>query len=118
MATIKGGAVYYDYARPTFGSTIIYTNNSAQYGRDIASYAVKLTYADDPMKSLKIDNFGSGIAYETVLSFALRDYDNQIMVLDNENQIIITSVNSSVAQVSGFNSGRMTSTLFLNLIIK
>ena len=106
VALIKGGAIYYDYGRPEFVSSIIFNNNSAKYGPDIASYAVKITFENDTSNDMKINNFGSGIVYEEVLKFAVRDYDNQIMVLDDENQIIISSGNPSISQISGFNSGK------------
>ena len=104
-ATEKGGAIYYDYARPYFGSLVVFNNNSAMYGPNIASYAVKITYAEDSIKQLKITNLGSGIVLESNLNLALRDYDDQIMILDNINQILLSSKNVTISQVGGFNSG-------------
>ena len=119
LATEKGGAIYYDYARPKFGTNLTYTNNSAQYGSNIGSYAVKITKKENPSNYMTINNLGSGIAYENTLEFAVRDYDNQIMNLNNENQIFITSLNQNEAQVSGFNSGKIIYHLskFSNFII-
>jgi len=80
-------------------------NNTALYGPNIASYATKITFKQDPTKEMKITNLGSGIVYEQEIELTLRDADDQIMVLDNSNQIILTSVvNSSLATVKGFNS--------------
>jgi len=104
-AVKKGGALFYDYRRPEFGHSILFSNNSAQYGPDIASYAVKITFSELSSQQMKLENVGSGIAYEEDLKFVVRDYDNQIMVLDNENQIIINSQNDTLVQVGGFNSG-------------
>lgn len=54
---------------------------------------------------MKINNLGSGITYENVIELTLRDADNQIIVLDDENQVLLTSLkNSSIATVKGFNS--------------
>ena len=111
-ATEKGGAIYYDYARPNFGSLVVFNNNSAIYGPNIASYAVKITYAEDSIKQLKITNLGSGIVLESNLNLALRDYDDQIMILDNVNQILLSSKNVTISQVGGFNSGTIYTSHF------
>ncbi|CAI2378198.1 unnamed protein product [Moneuplotes crassus] len=102
-ATRKGGAIYYNYKRPTLGQSIEYSSNSAQYGQNIASYAVKIIFNETSSNQMKIYNLGPGIAYDGTLRFAIKDYDNQIMVLDSLNQISIASNNSTVAEVKGFN---------------
>lgn len=103
-AIVKGGAIYYDYSRPAFGSGMIYTNNTAEYGPNIASYAVKITFSNDPSSIMKISDLGSGIALEETLKLSIMDYDNQTMILNDKNQIILTAVDSTVAEVGGFNS--------------
>ena len=79
-------------------------NNTAQYGPDIASYAVKITFNNSFSNSMSINNIPSGLPYPNTLTLVLRDYDNQVMVLNNENQISLFSSNSSIASVSGVNS--------------
>ena len=107
-AGLKGGSIYYDYARPIFGGNVTHTNNTAQYGNNIASYPIKIAFKDSPTTEMKILNLGSGIAYEKELELALFDADNQIMTLENAHQIILTSiVNSSQATVRGFNSAAL-----------
>ena len=100
----KGGAIYYDYSRPVFGSGVTYSNNTAQYGPNIASYAVKITLNNDISSNIKINDLVSGVVYKETLKLSVRDYDNQIMVMNNQNQIILTAVNNTVAKVGGFNS--------------
>jgi len=106
----KGGYIYYDYKRPYLHTDLVVNNNSAKYGPDIASYAVKLTIASDPNAPLELNDLGSGIVYSKNLSLSLRDFDNQIMNLDSQNQIILLSKNISEAQVGGFNSGKLSKT--------
>ena len=105
-ASEKGGAIFYDYVRPTFGNNITYHNNTAQYGNDRASYAVKITFADDSTAPLKIDEFGSGIAYPETLKFAVRDYDDQVMNLNSQDQILMSPTDPNTTQVRGYNAGR------------
>ena len=100
----EGGAIFYNYKRPVFKADIIFNSNSADYGPNIASYAVKITMADDLKMNLAIDKLGSGIKYEKQLGLVVRDYDDQRMVLNNKDQIILTSNDNTKAQVLGFNS--------------
>ena len=90
--------------RPQLGSNITFTNNTAQYGPNIASYPFKITFQNSTSDQMKLDDLGSGIKYGQDLKLTLRDFDDQVMVLDNENQIILTSQNSDEATVKGFNS--------------
>jgi hypothetical protein len=53
---------------------------------------------------MSIENLGSGITHEDPVMMALRDYDDQIMVLDSISQVVITSVNASESTVAGFNN--------------
>ena len=107
MAEIKGGAMYYGYGRPTFGDNIQYTNNSAQYGPNVAGYPVKITFEDDTSNKMSKSGLGSGIKYNESMHLALRDYEDQVMVLENVNQISLFSVNSSESSVKGFNSASL-----------
>ena len=59
---------------------------------------------DNTSNQMKLNDLGSGIKYEQDLKLTLRDYDDQVMILDNENQIILTAQNSNEATVKGFNS--------------
>ena len=111
-ATEKGGAIYYDYARPSFGSAIIFENNSALYGKDIGSYGVKITFANDSTSQLRIDDVGSGITYPKTLRFSVRDYDDQVMNLDNEDQIRMTATDSTTTEIGGYNSGILNNLIY------
>ena len=99
-ATREGGAIYYGYKRPEI-SEVVFSNNIAPYGNDIASYAVKLKFNNTISDEMTISEVGSGIIYPKPLNIALVDADNQVMVLNNENQVLITSTNASVSSVAG-----------------
>ena len=95
FAKMRGGALNYNFARPIL-SQISYINNSAQYGTNIASYAVKLRFSGQNNDELKITNMISGIAYEKAINLELMDYDNQIMALDYIDRVDFISLNNSV----------------------
>ena len=98
-----GGAIYYSFKRPDL-SNIVFENNSAPYGPDLASYAVKIRRYDSTSDNISIDNVGAGIKYDKDIKLSLLDYDNQVMVLNSVNEITISSSASNVTSVSGTNS--------------
>jgi hypothetical protein len=100
---VQGGAIYYNYKKPVL-QDIVNTNNSAPYGPDLASYAVKIRMMSKTTDEMQVDNVGSDIVIPQTLYFELLDYDNQVMVLNNINQIVITPVNANISSVSGTNS--------------
>ena len=102
-AVVKGGAVYYDYKRPVF-LNIQNTNNTAQYGPNVASYPVKIVENGQDDDQITLDNIGSDVPLESVLELKLVDYDGQTMVLNNINQILIQAVDEETSSVEGFNS--------------
>jgi predicted outer membrane repeat protein len=102
-ASVQGGAIYYNYKRPTF-SNVMYQNNSAEYGRDIASYPVKIQVENSESDELVLSDVGSGVKLDTPLNLKLVDFDNQTIVLDNSTQIFIQAINFSQAAVKGFNA--------------
>ena len=103
-AVSQGGAVYYDYVRPSF-DRVEYTSNSAQYGPEIASYPVKIRLVNSTENDVNLSNVGSGIAYGQTLTFGLYDYDDQVMVLDNSDQLTISAINTQSSSISGINVG-------------
>ena len=103
-AVSQGGAVYYDYVRPSF-DRVEYSDNSAQYGPNIASYPVKIRLVNSTHNDVSLNNVGSGIAYNQTLNFGLYDYDDQVMVLDNSDQIAISAVDAQTSSISGTNVG-------------
>ena len=94
IALSQGGAIFYNYKRPQFNQTT-FTNNQAIYGKDIASYAVKIRFNDSDSDQMKITDIASGIKYTTNITFKLLDYDNQTMILNNINQVELSSSNNS-----------------------
>ena len=103
-AVSQGGALHYDYVRPSFYG-IQYINNTAQYGENIASYPVKIKIVNSSQDDLNLNNVGSGLTYNETLNFGLYDYDDQIMVLDNSDQLTISAIDTQVSSIAGINVG-------------
>jgi hypothetical protein len=101
-ATNKGGGIFYNYKRPTLTS-INNVNNSAFYGPDLASYAVKIRMQGSNSDSMVLNDVGPNVVIGK-FSLELLDYDNQVMVLNNINQIVISSINSNEASIQGTNA--------------
>jgi hypothetical protein len=68
-----------------------YESNSAVYGDDIASYAVKIATTDSLNSQIDLENVGPGIAVPSI-NFHLVDFDDQIMISDSVSQIKIISL--------------------------
>ena len=102
-ASVEGGAIHYNLKRPDILDTV-FTNNSAQYGNDLASYPIKVRIKDQPTSFIKLTNIGSGVSIPSPIEFALLDYDNQVVNLNNEDQIGIFALSGSNSTVGGVNS--------------
>jgi hypothetical protein len=100
-ATAKGGAIYYAFKRPQL-TNVTNQNNSAPYGPNLASYAVKIKMVGS--NEMVIDDIGSNIKYEKEVKLALLDYDDQVMVLNNANQITLNPVDTAISSIGGVNS--------------
>jgi hypothetical protein len=105
----EGGAIYYNYKRPTLDN-VTFDSNEAIYGPDIASYPVKIRIRNNQStQTTRLSNVGSGVKHDEVLYLMLLDYDDQVMVLNNVNQIIITSIDRNNSSVLGTNSALLRS---------
>ena len=93
-ATSRGGAIRYNLYRPTFENNT-YIGNSAAYGPNIASYAIKVIQQNSTSDSVILDNVGSGIQYDGSMVLQLVDHDNQVMILDSSSQISIQAKSSN-----------------------
>lgn len=99
IAIKEGGAIYYNFKRP-FIENIMFANNSALYGPNIANYAVRIIFKDKPDQSLVFSNVVSGQSFPKSFTFQHIDYDNQVMSLLNSGQIKITPFNNE-ARLTG-----------------
>ena len=61
IAEISGGGIQYNLYRPSF-SNLKFINNSALYGQDIGSYAVKLEIENSTQNIIHVNNATSGKA--------------------------------------------------------
>jgi hypothetical protein len=103
-ADIMGGAIYYNLYRPLFSTNQF--NNSAPYGQNIASYPVRIVEPATNHNKIYLSNIGSGIKYDKMLTFAIVDYDNQTMNLENDSTIKIASTNQQ-SSIAGINSAKI-----------
>lgn len=90
----SGGAIWYDAYRPSM-TNVTFTNNTAPYGPNIASYAVKaLLVSDSPSESV-IYEAASGQVHDGELKFRLSDYDNQTFYSQTSGLMSLTALDSS-----------------------
>lgn len=97
-------------------NSLVFESNTAPYGVNIASYAIKIVEVNSLSSLIVYQNVPSGVKLESTLKLELIDYDNQ-KVTDDSNSIKINSLTQG-ALVSGFNSAKFKSGMaeFDNLI--
>ena len=96
VAEVKGGAVYYDLYRPIFNNNT-FSNNSAQYGHNIASYPIKIKLKDTSTDQIILQNVVSGSVYSPALEFELVDHDEQAILTDSVSTLLIRSINANTS---------------------
>ena len=102
FASIRGGAVVWMYTPPQFSANV-FVNNTALYGSDIASYAVKLRaitpeglikpYLNESTQiplALVVDNLGSGHLFDGLIRLGFFDHQNQLVTIDSSSGVEIT----------------------------
>jgi hypothetical protein len=106
-ATVQGGALFYNQARPEIVNNI-YESNSAEYGPNIGSYAVGIVEASSQSQEpLILNNVASGIKYNSSLILSLVDYENQQIIFDEYNHVSIESMTTG-ATIYGTKSVRVS----------
>ena len=114
-AEIQGGAIYYNFKRPEM-EDLTFSDNSAMYGPDIASYAVRIAEVDNTSQNITLSYLSSGMTLSesssssnhTQLELVLLDFDDQVMVLSDEATIKIDGVSTN-SQIIGFGESKMNS---------
>jgi hypothetical protein len=98
IAEVQGGGIYYNLYRPYFENNR-FENNSANYGKNIASYPTKIKFTNSSTDIMKLKNVVSGHNNSPSIQFSLVDHDGQIISIDTTSKVKIKSVfsNSSVA---------------------
>jgi hypothetical protein len=76
---------------------VIFENNTAVYGYNIASYAVSIKPTATDEDVLKLNNVVSGQPHDESLILGLVDYDNQVTNQDDLSRITIEALNSSAS---------------------
>ena len=117
-AASQGGAIYYGYNKPIINN-ISLSNNTSNYGPDLASYAVKIIMSNNTTFQMIIDNMVSGVQYDQNIKFSVVDYYNQTMFLNSVNKLTINSVNKTAVLMKVINSSLLRSGVatFNNLIV-
>ena len=87
-AILKGGAYFYPRFWPLF-SNVTFTNNTAQYGSNIASYPIKAMINSTLSNKVVLDNAASGQIYRSPFNVSLLDYDDQVLNLDSSSVVSI-----------------------------
>lgn len=82
----------------------MFSNNSAKYGNNFGSYAVKIGMVSDPNGNIIIKDAASGQIVSEALEVALIDGDGQITNLQNSGQISIFAADSSTSFVRSTNT--------------
>ena len=100
-ATDKGGAIYYNLQKPTMNLNT-FEGNTAEYGPNLASYAVKIVEYHTKSNKVKLENIASGLQYDKELYLSVIDADDQVMNLENEYtiNIVASDFNSAVLGIS------------------
>jgi hypothetical protein len=107
-AALNGGAVYWTKQQPVFSNNS-FTNNSAVYGPDIASFGIKLTSLDFQETTGKLSkvsgdtylNIGSGQRLPQTISIALKDHAGQVVTTDNSSIASVLPANPDNVTVTG-----------------
>ena len=105
VATQQGGAIYYNFRRPFILNTL-YSNNTALYGPNIASYPVRIVFNNSVNDPMRLTDVVSGAAYSHQLNLTIVDYDNQVMNLLSNSQVKIVAVTNN-ASVKGIDSSKL-----------
>jgi len=96
-AILRGGAVLWQHSFPLFLNNS-FSDNTAAYGTDIASYAIKLMlvgldmqtkpYLNESMSrplALLIENVGSGYVFDGLIRLGLFDHQGQLLTMDSSS---------------------------------
>ena len=89
-SALVGGAIKYSLYRPRL-TNVTFSNNSANYGPNIASYPVKIGI-DNMTDNIKLENIASGQIYNSPLYMTLLDYDLQQVKINNTRDVNGSSV--------------------------
>ncbi|CAI2364488.1 unnamed protein product [Moneuplotes crassus] len=104
-AAEMGGSIFYNSVRPILAK-IHYDNNTAKYGPNIASYAVKIIQRGTNTNKIYLNNIASGQDFPDTLSVDLVDIDDQIMNLESSNAVKILTEDPRI-KAKGSDSGRL-----------
>ena len=115
-AVFAGGAIYYDVYRPTINN-LIFNNNTAPYGNNIASYAVRVMNEGSLDYKILLEDIASGQTIPKKLVFKVVDYDNQ--TIPSSGSISIKPYNSETKVLGATNTNIVNGVgVFNNLILQ
>ncbi|CAG9321392.1 unnamed protein product [Blepharisma stoltei] len=124
----NGGAINWNDVRPILENNI-FISNSAIYGDNISSYAVKMISLDNTyngnqtenhhlMRNLELKDIASGQQVNQPLAFALVDHYDQIIKTDNTSRAELQTVGAGVSLLGSTNIHAVNGTfIFTNYTI-
>ncbi|CAI2369432.1 unnamed protein product [Moneuplotes crassus] len=106
-ASVQGAGVYYNMNRPVIEG-LQFFNNSAPYGKNIASYAFNILFMGTNENRISIDSVGSAISTGESYGVRIVDYDNQTMnLIDTSSIKIRPEISDSSIYVGGIDNARI-----------
>ena len=93
---VKGGALYYNLNRPKLDN-IVYNNNTADYGNDIASYPIKVKLLNTDSDLIKLEKVVSDQVCSPSLEFQLVDHDEQAILTDSSSTIKVNTIDNNTS---------------------
>ena len=99
-AVEKGGAIFYDVFRPNM-TNVTFSDNTAPYGPDIASYPVKMVINGTNSTSMTLTDVSSGETYEGAISYSFVDFDDQVTTDEMTGSVMITPISQNTSVLDG-----------------
>lgn len=101
QARYSGGGIVWTDSKPELRN-LIFANNTALYGADIASFPITLSYSQDsPTLQKEISAVPSGQQAQDTLVVYLLDHYNHVVTVDNASYATLQPVDQQQASVSG-----------------
>jgi len=101
QARYSGGGILWTDSKPQLRN-LIFANNTALYGANLASFPVALSYArDSPQVRKEMIAVPSGQPAQEMLAVYLLDHYNQVVTVDNASYATLQPVDPQQASVSG-----------------
>jgi len=78
-------------------TNVVFSNNSAPYGNNIASYPVKVVDPNTNSSGMTLTDFASGQPLGRSLKFTVVDHDNQVSSVTNGGRVSIVPIDKGAS---------------------